>query len=154
MKYVLDSNILIHYSRQSHVWRQVQKKYITKGFRNSSYISFAADAEANSFSKSNNWGSKKLSLLQAIINQSTTIHSNFRDLKKAYIKIDLYSQNRHKSLRLPKEFTVRNMGKNDLWIAATAYVLQIPLISTDKDFQHLDGIFFDFIYINPELVAT
>ena len=31
------------------------------------------------------------------------------------------------------------MGKNDLWIAAVAKVLAIPLITTDGDFDHLDG---------------
>jgi predicted nucleic acid-binding protein len=154
MKYVLDSNILIHYGRQSTVWRYVESNYLPKGLRRKSFISFAAEAEATSFAKANSWGSKKLSLLKSGVNQSTIIHSNIKELKGAYINIDLYSQNRHKSLRLPKKFTARNMGKNDLWIAATANVLQFPLISTDKDFQHLNGVFFDFIYIDPELVAA
>jgi tRNA(fMet)-specific endonuclease VapC len=29
------------------------------------------------------------------------------------------------------------MGKNDLWIAATAYALDIPLMTADSDFDHL-----------------
>ncbi len=29
------------------------------------------------------------------------------------------------------------MGKNDLWIAATAFVYNIELLTTDKDFNHL-----------------
>jgi tRNA(fMet)-specific endonuclease VapC len=29
------------------------------------------------------------------------------------------------------------MGKNDLWIAATASVYDMELITTDKDFNHL-----------------
>lgn len=32
------------------------------------------------------------------------------------------------------------MGKNDLWIAATAITYNIPLITTDADFDHLDGL--------------
>jgi len=31
------------------------------------------------------------------------------------------------------------MGKNDLWIAASASFLKAELITTDKDFNHLDG---------------
>jgi predicted nucleic acid-binding protein len=37
----------------------------------------------------------------------------------------------------------RNMGKNDLWIAATAYALNAVLLTTDADFDHLHQIFFE-----------
>jgi len=37
------------------------------------------------------------------------------------------------------------MGKNDLWIAATAYTLNATLVTTDTDFDHLDG---EFIEVN------
>lgn len=30
------------------------------------------------------------------------------------------------------------MGKNDLWIAATAYALEADLLTTDDDFDHLN----------------
>jgi tRNA(fMet)-specific endonuclease VapC len=33
----------------------------------------------------------------------------------------------------------RPMSKNDLWIAATACVLQCTLVTTDADFDHLHG---------------
>jgi tRNA(fMet)-specific endonuclease VapC len=41
--------------------------------------------------------------------------------------------------------SARNMGKNDLWIAATASVLDIPLMTTDNDFAHLDPVFLKLI---------
>lgn len=31
------------------------------------------------------------------------------------------------------------MGKNDLWIAATASILGAKLLTTDNDFEHLNG---------------
>lgn len=46
----------------------------------------------------------------------------------------------------------RNIGKNDLWIAATASVLNIPLITTDKDFLHLDKIFLKLEYFDIDLI--
>jgi predicted nucleic acid-binding protein len=33
------------------------------------------------------------------------------------------------------------MGKNDLWIAATASLLNLQLVTTDKDFDHLETSF-------------
>ena len=34
------------------------------------------------------------------------------------------------------------MGKNDLWIASLAAMLNLQLITTDNDFDHLNGVFF------------
>ena len=44
----------------------------------------------------------------------------------------------------------RNMGKNDLWIAAAASVLNAKLLTTDKDFDHLNEEFLEIIYIDPK----
>ena len=52
-------------------------------------------------------------------------------------------------MKLSKGLTSRNMGKNDLWIAATAAVTQSKLLTTDGDFDHLNGSFIDLIrFIN------
>jgi len=42
----------------------------------------------------------------------------------------------------------RNMGKNDLWIAATASAFDMVLITTDRDFEHLDNTFLKLKYID------
>jgi len=43
------------------------------------------------------------------------------------------------------------MGKNDLWIAATAHVTGATLLTTDKDFDHLDPQFLVRVWINPAI---
>lgn len=40
------------------------------------------------------------------------------------------------------------MGKNDLWIAATAAALNVPLVTTDKDFSHLAPSFIELVLID------
>ena len=35
------------------------------------------------------------------------------------------------------KYSARNMGKNDVWIAATALYLDMELHTTDNDFDHL-----------------
>jgi tRNA(fMet)-specific endonuclease VapC len=42
------------------------------------------------------------------------------------------------------------MGKNDLWIAATASLLNLTFVTTDKDFNHLHNHFLNLRNINPE----
>jgi tRNA(fMet)-specific endonuclease VapC len=42
------------------------------------------------------------------------------------------------------------MGKNDVWIAASAHALRVCLLTTDKDFDHLQTLFITREWIDPE----
>ncbi|MCB0855324.1 MAG: PIN domain-containing protein, partial [Bacteroidetes bacterium] len=39
------------------------------------------------------------------------------------------------------------MGKNDLWIAASAHALKLRLVTTDKDFSHLKEDFIELLEV-------
>jgi tRNA(fMet)-specific endonuclease VapC len=41
------------------------------------------------------------------------------------------------------------MGKNNLWIAATAALPGLKLVTTDGDFDHLHEVFFDLQKLKP-----
>ena len=43
----------------------------------------------------------------------------------------------------------RKLGKNDLWIAATSAVAKAHLLTADKDFDLLDGVFLQRTYFDP-----
>jgi tRNA(fMet)-specific endonuclease VapC len=45
------------------------------------------------------------------------------------------------------------MGKNDLWIASTAALLGLTLVTTDKDFDHLHLVFMEVKRITPETLV-
>jgi tRNA(fMet)-specific endonuclease VapC len=61
----------------------------------------------------------------------------------SYINIDAFSQCSHPEIAVYEHITPRNMGKNDLWIAATASLLNLKLITTDADFDHLNTNFIE-----------
>lgn len=63
----------------------------------------------------------------------------YEDIILRYAEIDAYSQG--KLQNKAATFTARNMGKNDLWIAACASILGATLLTTDTDFDHLDNEF-------------
>ena len=44
-----------------------------------------------------------------------------RELTEWYAQVNAYSQGKIKGRPLPRGLSARNMGKNDLWIAATAF---------------------------------
>jgi len=69
----------------------------------------------------------------------------FRPIIDAYVEIDTFSQGKHETKQL--KLSARNMGKNDLWIAATALATSSKLMTTDKDFLHLDKAYFDLVLI-------
>lgn len=74
---------------------------------------------------------------------------NTQEVIERYSQIDAYSQG--KLNEIPVSFTARNMGKNDLWIAATASVYDIQLITTDKDFDHLEEKYLvDLLWVDIE----
>jgi tRNA(fMet)-specific endonuclease VapC len=93
-------------------------------------VSVVTVAELYSLAKRNNWGEKRLSALQTTLQRLYTvdIQRTNQALLQAYVDIDNHS------LRIG-----RKMSKNDLWIAATAAVANATLVTTDADFEHLDG---------------
>jgi tRNA(fMet)-specific endonuclease VapC len=70
------------------------------------------------------------------------IHSE--DVIDNYAAIDTFSQGHSKTHTLG--MSARNMGKNDLWIAATA-AIGAKLLTSDNDFDHLIGVYLDVIKV-------
>ena len=114
--------------------------------QNNLAISTVSLGEIDSLAKQFNYGDKRKASLLNIISQLYTIDINIKEIIEQYGTIDAYSQGR--LIDQPLHDSSRNMGKNDLWIAATASTYDMELITTDKDFQHLDGVFFKVRYVD------
>ena len=138
-RFVLDTNVVVHMVRDSETWRLIENSFQPIGASNESYLSFATLAELHSLSIQLNWGVRKLRFLERILANFTIVDINHR-LLLPYIEIDTYSQGKHPTLSLPRGVSARNMGKNDIWIAATAFTLGAELITTDRDFEHLNDV--------------
>ena len=73
---------------------------------------------------------------------------NIDEILDRYAEIDAYSQGKLEKKK--GDFTARNMGKNDLFIAATSSVYDLVLITTDKDFNHLSPEFLKLELVDLE----
>lgn len=104
-------------------------------------LSIVTRAELRVMAYLNNWGEKKAQTLQDILAQCIEIPIATDDIVDAYARIEAYSLNKPVP-GLPKRGQSDTMGKNDLWVAATASVLHGELLTRDKDFDHLHGVFF------------
>jgi len=153
MSYLFDTNILIHQARNSIIWDFIKDKYFPKGVIGNARTSIVSVAEADVFAIGNKWGKQKIDTLkQNSIDLNPIYFRDNTDIIKNYTSINLFSQNKYPNLNLPKNLSPRNMGKNDIWIAATAATFNFPLITTDKDFSHLDDVFLEVIYIDMEAI--
>ncbi len=139
MIYLFDTNILVHYIRQSAVKSFVEQTYNPADATNKAVISVVSVGEIRSLAIQNNWGLARLTALEALFSEFIIADINTEDIINAYAIIDAFSQGKLAAQPLPG--SSKNMGKNDLWIAATAHVLEAALLTTDHDFNHLDGIF-------------
>ncbi len=137
MNLLLDTNILLYAARFAQTQRFM-------AFINPSdaelYISVVSLAEAKSIILQNGWSDRKIERFDAIISRVSIIEVTDY-LTNTYSQIDAFSQRRNPNFNQYQFDTPRNMGKNDLWIAATASLLQLELVTTDADFGHLHNSF-------------
>ncbi len=110
------------------------------GNNNLRIISIVTKGEIESIAVQFKWGDKKNEQLKALLNHFLIVPIDSNQIVNTYAEIDAFSQRKHPTIHA--KHTSRNMGKNDLWIAATAYVTNSTLITADGDFDHLDKIFF------------
>lgn len=144
-RYLLDTNIVLAYLREAPIYRQIEAEQRLSAPETIILISVVTKAELLSIGVQNNWGEKKMNALSTLLHKLIIIDINEADSKlmKAYALIDAFSQG--KLLTKSLGTSARNMGKNDLWIAATAHVTASALITADHDFDHLDGHFIQLI---------
>ncbi len=142
---MLDTNILLAYLRGHELYRQIENDHQLADPDALILISVATKAELMSIAIQNRWGEKKIRQLDDQLSKLIIIDINEadRNLMRAYASIDAFSQGRLEGK--PLGTSARNMGKNDLWIAATAHVTNSALITTDGDFDHLNGHFIQLI---------
>ena len=134
MDYLLDTNILLFYSQRGKVWRGIEAEFsLFRSQTNRCFISVVTLGEIRSIVVKRGLGAGRLERIEYLLQQIGVIYLNYEEIIQNYAHIDAYSQG-----KLPNtSFSARNMGKNDLWIAATAASFDLRLLTTDRDFDHL-----------------
>ena len=136
--YLLDTNILVHSVRSDKTWATIRERYELLLVDPTPIISIATAGELRSLSLQFRWGPSKLDRMEFALGYFEQIPIDSRRLVDTYAEIDSHFQLRgHK------------LGKNDLWIAATAVSLGATLLTTDRDFDDLDPLFLSRDWIPP-----
>jgi len=145
MDYLLDSNIILIYSRNDEVAANIEAKYQIFSGNNRLGISIVSKGEIEASILKSKLGEKRKERIQTLMSRLTEFGINFEEVISAYAEIDAFSQGK---LNQVNKFSARNMGKNDIWIAATASIFDLTLVTTDKDFKHLNEEYIDLLYIS------
>ena len=140
--YCLDTNILIHLVRGKSLGKSIDQAYGLSAAPYQHTISIVSHAEMQVLCDRKNWGEPKRLALDKALKQFVTIDIVGSLIVEAYRKVEEANAAHHEGHR--------NMGKNDIWIAATAMVAGLALLSADKDFNHLNGKLLEVLYVDPQ----
>ncbi len=147
--YVLDTGVLIGYVRGAPYAAYVEKKFSPSTAPNLATISTVSIGELYSFALRRNWGPTKQAGLATLLRSIPATPVAHQTILQKFSEIDAFNHRQHPSLPLP--VSGHTMGDNDIWVAATASVLNANLLTTDHDFDHLNGIFVNVFYIDQKL---
>jgi tRNA(fMet)-specific endonuclease VapC len=149
MTYLFDTNIVVHYLRESSLYQFIENQFFPFIDGNETALCVVSIGELRSIAIQSQWGLKRLTKFEEYLSEFIITDIRSEDVLLRYAEIDAFSQGRLNDN--PLVLTARNMGKNDLWIAATASVLSATLITTDNDFEHLDQIYLNLIKLDPKI---
>ena len=138
-RYLLDTNILVYYVRGKELGEYVEATYSLKTVAMAPIICAVTEGELRSLALKFSWGRDKRRKAEALLERFVVVQLDLPGLYDAYASIDDHSRQQG----MP-------MGENDLWIAATAHVTGARLLTTDKDFDHLDPGYLTRDYIDQD----
>lgn len=140
--FVLDTGIVLGYLLRAPYAEEIEESIRPFESPNTSIICVVTKGEIFAIAKKNHWEPGKIEKLEHLLVKIPSVDISDLRVIDAYAEIDAYSQGKLASNPLPNGMTSRNMGKNDLWIAAVAKVTRATLLTTDADFDHLNDVYF------------
>ena len=146
-RYLLDTNILMLYVRNDSRYKYIDSTYNPPiSGESTSVISVVTEGELKAIALKRQWGFNKMQVVKSTLRDFLKADINVNEIIERYAEIDAYCEGELASK--PLSTSSRKMGKNDLWIAATASVLGLTLLTTDKDFDHLKDVYLDLAYVD------
>lgn len=139
--YVLDTSVLLNLIRGRDLGESIDRAFGLRGAFHRHIVSIVSHGELRVLASRSHWHDQKLGALTLALQELVTVNVDSNAIVDAYVRVEENCRN-----ALGGE---RKMGQNDMWIAATALHAGLPLITTDKDFVHLDGRLIQVHWIDP-----
>ena len=128
--YVLDTGVLLNLIRGHDPGLSIDRAFGLSAAFHRQIVSIVSHGELRVLASRNRWGAEKLGALMLALQEVVTVNVDSIAIIEAYVRVEEHCRNARGG--------ERKMGQNDMWIAATALQAGLPLITTDKDFNHLN----------------
>lgn len=139
--YVLDTSVVLHLIRGHDLGESIDRAFGLRAAFHRHIVSVVSYGELRVLASRNQWGEPKLRALMLALQELVTVNVDSSAIVDAYVRVDETCRNAPGG--------ERKMGQNDMWIAATALHAGLPLITTDKDFEHLNGRLIQVHWVDP-----
>lgn len=140
---LLDTNVLVHLARGKDAGQKLNADYQLQARPETPLISVVTVGECLAFAKKCHWGQKKEDVLKKLLRRLVVVDISRPTVLERYAELDAFAQANGFGL-----------GKNDLWIAATASATSSHLLTTDKDFLPLNSEYVNVEYVDPETLRS
>jgi tRNA(fMet)-specific endonuclease VapC len=137
---LLDTSVILHLLRGKATGLAIDAAYGLRNRPERPLVSVVSVGELLSFAAQRGWGTGKVDQLKKLVEELVVIDVRSQTVLQHYAAIDSF---------LVK--TGRKVGDNDTWIAATSAATGAILLTTDKDFDPLDGHLITRIWFDPEV---
>ncbi|MBL7133464.1 MAG: type II toxin-antitoxin system VapC family toxin [Phycisphaerae bacterium] len=138
--YLLDTNILLAYIRAGKLGEQIERTYKLSASPYKPLISVVTVGEILAVARKFGWGDEKILTMNGLLKELIRLDINDAQVLEAYAEPDEFAR------------THQTIGKNDVWIAATARVTGATLLTTDRHFDQFHPKYIKRIWID-EAVA-
>lgn len=137
---LLDTSVILHLLRGKATGLAIDTAYGLRTRAERPLVSVVSVGEILSFATQRGWGAGKVDQLKKLVEELVVVDVRSQSVLQRYAAIDSY---------LVKNG--RRVGDNDTWIAATAAATGAILLTTDKDFDPLDGHLITRIWFDPQV---
>ncbi|WP_423924766.1 PIN domain-containing protein [Candidatus Palauibacter sp.] len=151
---LLDTNILLGLARKAPWAERAYQEFDLGNREVVSFTSIVCKGEILAIAEKRGWAQTKRSRLEQILHQFPTVSIDEPQIVHAYALIDAWTRGTAVDSPgvAPPPKPARRMGKNDLWIAATAHTAGAALLTADEDFRHVDGVWLKLLLVDQNLV--
>lgn len=137
-----DTNIVFHVLKRTALGTHLVSALQFRARQSTPLINVVTQAELYSLSVMNKHGAERRDRLEELLNELVIVDINSRPIIDRYAEIDVASHRLRKT-----------MGKNDLWIAASAIETDSVLLPTDRDFDHLSPAHLRLWWLDPDATS-
>lgn len=136
-KILLDTGVVFQALRDNALWKRIEAEHQLLSRKDRPLLPIVCVGELLALGRMNGWGVPRITALETLLTNLTIADIRSRQVLEKYAEIKAFVRG-------------KEIGQNDIWIAAIASATGAHVLTCDTDFQRLEeGLFLTQTYYNP-----